>query len=91
MTAGTPPANSPANPPPWLVFRYNHFDPLWRRCWDRDFHDAGRRFVSYRAIEELWIHEAIAGSADGVSCFMVECSWALRHYLDRHELTFSPQ
>ena len=71
-------------PQPWFVFRYNHFDPLWRRCWDRDFHDAGRRFVSYRAIEELWIGEAIANSADGVSCFMVECSWVLRHYLDRH-------
>ena len=69
---------------PWFVFRFNHFDPLWRRCWDRDFHDAGRRFVSYRAIEERWIADAIATCADGVSCFMVECSWVLRHYLDRH-------
>jgi len=84
VTALTTAEISPTNPPPWLVLRFNHFDPLWRRCWDRDFHDAGRRFVSYRAIEELWIGEAIAISADGVSCFMVECSWILRHYLDRH-------
>jgi len=80
----SPESSGQSNRQPWFVFRYNHFDPLWRRCWDRDFHDAGRRFVSYRAIEELWIGEAIANSADGVSCFMVECSWVLRHYLDRH-------
>ncbi len=73
-----------STPQPVLVFRYNHFDPLWRRCWDRDFHDAGRRFVSYRAIEEAWISDAIASCADGTSCFMVECSWVLRHYLERH-------
>ena len=46
--------------------------------------DEGRRFVSYRAIEERWISDAIATCADGVSCFMVECSWVLRHYLERH-------
>ena len=84
MTAVTPSANSPANSAPWLVFRFNHFDPLWRRCWDRDFHDGGRRFVSYRAIEERWIADAIATCADGVNCFMLECSWVLRHYLERH-------
>ena len=69
---------------PWFVFRFNHFDPTWRRCWDRDFVEGGRRFRSYRAIEELWIDTAIATCADGVSCFMVECSWVLRHYLERH-------
>jgi len=71
-------------PQSWFVFRFNHFDPTWRRCWDRDFYDAGRRFRSYRAIEESWITDALASCADGVSCFMVECSWVLRHYLERH-------
>lgn len=69
---------------PWFVLRFNHFDPTWRRCWDRDFIDAGRRFVSYRAIEERWISDAIATCADGEGCFLVECSWVLRHYLERH-------
>lgn len=69
---------------PWFVLRFNHFDPTWRRCWDRDFIDTGRRFVSYRAIEERWISDAIATCADGESCFLVECSWVLRHYLERH-------
>lgn len=71
-------------PQPVIVLRFNHFDPLWRRCWDRSFEDSGRRFVSYRAIEEAWISDALATCADGVSCFMVECSWVLRHYLERH-------
>jgi len=66
-----------------LVLRCNHFDPLWRRCWDRDFRDSGRRFVSYRAIEEAWIDDALAACEDGSSCFMIECSWVLRHYLER--------
>lgn len=67
-----------------IVLRFNHFDPIWRRCWDREFHDAGRRFVSYRAIEEAWIDDAIASCSDGISCFLVEASWVLRHYLERH-------
>lgn len=73
-----------ATPQPWYVLRFNHFDPTWRRCWDRDFFDAGRRFVSCRTIEERWIADAIATCADGESCFLVECSWVLRHYLERH-------
>lgn len=73
-----------ATPQPWYVLRFNHFDPTWRRCWDRDFVDAGRRFVSYRTIEERWIADAIATCADGENCFLVECSWVLRHYLERH-------
>lgn len=75
---------APAGKQPGVVVRYNHFDPLWRRCWDRNFYDAGRRFVSYRAIEESWINDAIATCADGESCFMLEASWVLRHYLERH-------
>jgi len=67
-----------------IVLRCNHFDPLWRRCWDRDFYDSGRRFVSYRVIEEAWIDDAIASCEDGSSCFMVEASWVLRHYLELH-------
>lgn len=73
-----------SDPQPIFVLRFNHFDPIWRRCWDRDFFDAGRRFVSYRAIEERWIADAIATCADGESCFLVESAWVLRHYLERH-------
>jgi len=73
-----------AKPQVGIVLRCNHFDPIWRRCWDRDFYDSGRRFVSYRKIEEEWISDSIATTRDGKSCFVVECSWVLRHYLERH-------
>jgi alpha-mannosidase len=78
------------DPQPCFVLRFNHFDPTWRRCWDRDFVDAGRRFVSYRAIETRWISDALATCADGESCFMVECAWVLRHYLERHPEHLEP-
>lgn len=73
-----------SKPQECVVLRFNHFDPTWRRCWDRKFTEAGRLFASYRDIEERWISDAIATCADGVSCFMVECSFVLRHYLERH-------
>ncbi len=73
-----------SKPQECIVLRFNHFDPTWRRCWDRKFTDAGRIFASYRDIEERWIADAIATCADGTGCFMVECSWVLRHYLERH-------
>ncbi len=84
MKSKASPKDATVEPQPWIVLRFNHFDPTWRRCWDREFVDDGRRFASYRAIEDRWIADAIAGSADGVSCFLVECSWVLRHYLERH-------
>jgi len=46
--------------------------------------DRGRRFVSYRAIEEAWLDDILATMEDGVGCFMVEAAWVLRHYLERH-------
>jgi alpha-mannosidase len=71
-------------PQPCFVFRYNHFDPIWRRCWDRDFVDEGRRFVSYRAIETHWFDDILSTMDDGEGCFMVEASWVLRNYLERY-------
>jgi len=71
----------------FFVLRYNHFDPVWRRCWDRDFHDADRRFVSYRKIEQDWIDDSLETTKDGESKFMIEASWVLRHYLERRPQT----
>lgn len=68
----------------WFVLRFNHFDPIWRRCWERDSFDAGRRIAPYRAIEEAWLDDVLQISEDGVSCFMVESAWVLRSYLERH-------
>ena len=62
MKAKPSPKTPSAEPQPWVVLRFNHFDPTWRRCWDRAFSDEGRRFASYRAIEDRWIADAIAGN-----------------------------
>lgn len=66
-----------------LVVRYNHFDPMWRRCWDRPFLDGDQTFVSYRDIETAWLDDALDAMRDSGDCCMVECAWVLRHYLDR--------
>lgn len=67
----------------WII-RHSHFDPTWRRCWDRDFVDDGVRFVSYRTLQEAWMGDMLAGSADARNKFMVETTWTTRHYLERH-------
>ncbi len=69
---------------PCLVIRLNHFDPIWQRCWDRPILDQGRLVVPYRKIEDACIEDGIESCADGRSSFMVEASWVLRHYLERH-------
>lgn len=67
-----------------IIFRANHFDPVWRRCWDRPFYDGGRRFASYREIEGYYFDDALE-SGEAFSC---ESAWTIRHYLkDRPEKT----
>jgi len=33
----------------------NHFDPMWRRCWDRHFTYKGDTFISYADLEESYL------------------------------------
>lgn len=65
------------------MVRWAHFDPIWRRCWDRPFDSAGRRYVSYRDIETEWYDRALNLTADGVTAFLAEACWTTRHYLER--------
>ncbi len=67
----------------WCIVRWSHFDPLWRRCWDRPFDCDGRRYVSYRDIEAEWYDRALAETDDGASTFLAEACWTTRHYLER--------
>jgi len=67
----------------WYVMRWSHFDPLWRRCWDRAFECDGLRYVSYRDIETEWYDRVIAETADGATAFQNEACWTIRHYLER--------
>ncbi len=35
----------------------NHFDQLWRRCFERDFQSKGKNYVSYSKIQQYYIEE----------------------------------
>ncbi|MBP5274200.1 MAG: hypothetical protein ILO36_04615, partial [Abditibacteriota bacterium] len=63
-----------------IIIRANHFDPVWRRCWDRPFYDGGRRFASYREIEGYFFDDALE-SGEAFSC---ESAWTIRKYLEKH-------
>jgi len=67
-----------------FVIRHSHFDPTWRRCWDRDFYDRGTRFISYRALQTAWMDDMLLTSADPRNKFMTETTWTTRHYLETH-------
>jgi alpha-mannosidase len=73
-----------SNPQTCVLLRWNHFDPIWRRCWDRVYDVDGLSIVPYRKIEEAWLDDALSISADGSSCFLIEATWVLRHYLETH-------
>lgn len=59
------PILAPKNPTVYVV-QHNHFDPIWRRCWDRTFDYRGQRFRSYAEVEErvfnIWLESARKGA-----------------------------
>ena len=65
------------------VVQHNHFDPIWRRCWDRTFDYRGRRFRSYADVEEhvinIWLESAKRGAT-----FSEGQAVVFRKYLERH-------
>lgn len=67
-----------------LVVPFNHFDLLWRRCWDRDFEHDGQCFVSYRKCQQYAIEDALRLCQQGEFTYNVESAFILRAYLDTH-------
>lgn len=51
---------------PLYVVQHNHFDPIWRRCWDRPFDYLGKRYRSYAELEEyffdIWLENCERGA-----------------------------
>lgn len=41
--------------PQLLIYVNNHFDPTWRRAWDRHFEFKGQTFISYADLEEYYL------------------------------------
>lgn len=62
----------------------NHFDLLWRRCWERDYIYQGMRFISYARVEELILERIITLCEQGDGAYSVEQALTMRTYLKKH-------
>lgn len=67
------------------IFINNHFDPIWRRCWDRRFTFKGDTFVSYADIESYYLLDNLALAREHPEYkFEVEFSLVMQKFLERH-------
>ena len=71
--------------PVLYVIVNNHFDPTWRRCWDRRFTFKGRQFVSYAEIEDYYLTDNLALARKHPEYrFNAESTLVVRKYVERH-------
>lgn len=68
---------------PVYIVQHNHFDPTWRRCWDRTFDYKGERYRSYADLEERFIKSWIENARSGAT-FSEGQAVVIRKYLERH-------
>lgn len=74
-----------ANRPVLYLTINNHFDPTWRRCWDRRFTFQGQTFVSYADLEEYYLLDNLAlAAAHPEYKFEAEFSLVVQKFLERH-------
>lgn len=62
----------------------NHFDLVWRRCWDRATLYQGARYLSYREVQEQILARVLDMAEQGRAAYAVEQTLTLRAYLKRH-------
>ncbi len=76
--------------PKILVFTNNHFDPTWRRCWDRRFVSNGVTYASYAELQDFYMQDNLELSRriPGYK-FEAECSLVLEKFLERHPEKFT--
>ncbi|MBE3070293.1 MAG: hypothetical protein IMZ66_08660 [Planctomycetes bacterium] len=71
--------------PVLYVIVNNHFDPTWRRCWDRRFTFKGRQFASYADIQDYYMTDNLALARRHQEYrFSAESTLVVRHYVRRH-------
>lgn len=71
--------------PQLLIQVLNHFDLIWRRCWNRPYDFKGRRFASAIDIEDAVITDSLAfARRDRRYRFSIESTAVARQYLRRH-------
>lgn len=67
------------------VITNNHFDPTWRRCWDRRFTWNDQTFVSYADIEEYYMLDNLAIAHQHPEYkFEAEFTLVVQKFLERH-------
>ncbi|HEY3324804.1 MAG TPA: glycosyl hydrolase-related protein [Planctomycetota bacterium] len=71
--------------PVLYIITNNHFDPTWRRCWNRRFTDRGRSFVSYAELEDYYLTDNLAIARKNPEYkFEAESTVVARMFLQRH-------
>ena len=74
-----------ARRPTLYIIINNHFDPTWRRCWDRRFTFKGRQFVSYAEIEGYYLTDNLALARRHPQFkFEAESAIVARRFVKRH-------
>jgi len=63
----------------------NHFDPMWRRCWDRRFTFKGDTIISYADLEEYYLLDNLELARQFPEYkFEAEFSLVVQKFLERH-------
>ena len=63
----------------------NHFDPMWRRCWDRRFTFKGNTFISYADLEEYYLLDNLQLARQHPDYkFEAEFTLVVQKFLERH-------
>lgn len=68
---------------PVYVVQHNHFDPIWRRCWDRTFDYKGKRYRPYADLEEYFINIWLENAKKG-AVWSEPQAVVFRKYLERN-------
>ena len=61
----------------------NHFDLIWRRCWERSYEYEGGLYASYADVETAIMDDALALAEAGRGAYQVEQVLTMRMYLRR--------
>ena len=64
----------------------NHFDPMWRRCWDRRFTFKGETYISYADLEEYYLLDNLELARQHPEYkFEAEFTLVVQKFLERHQ------
>ena len=77
--------SAPGLKPVLYICVNNHFDPTWRRCWDRRFTSGGDTFVSYADLESYYMLDNLdLARRYPTFKFNAESAIVVRKFLERH-------